>query len=76
MALRQASVSPSDVDLVEVDDTFAYKQLQHMDALGFDRSRLGTNRVNPSGGARTDVRKEKWCEGHCYQGSSPLSGWS
>jgi acetyl-CoA C-acetyltransferase len=51
MALRQASVSPSDVDLVEVDDTFAYKQLQHLDALGFDRSRLGTDRVNPSGGA-------------------------
>ncbi len=36
MAYRQAEIEPGDVDLAEVDDTFAYKQLQHLDALGLD----------------------------------------
>jgi acetyl-CoA C-acetyltransferase len=48
-AFAQAGVSPSDVDIAEVDDTFAYKQLQHLDALGL--SSLAPDRVNPSGGA-------------------------
>ena len=39
MAYRQAEVEPDDVDLAEVDDTFAYKQLQHLDALGLARAR-------------------------------------
>ena len=33
-AYAQAGVGPRDVDLAEVDDTFAYKQLQHLDAMG------------------------------------------
>ncbi len=49
MAYRQAEIEPGDVDLAEVDDTFAYKQLQHLDALGLDG--LGPSRVNRSGGA-------------------------
>ena len=49
MAFRQAGVTPRDVDLAEVDDTFAYKQLQHLDALGLGE--LDTSRVNTSGGA-------------------------
>ena len=49
MAYRQAEVEPADVDLAEVDDTFAYKQLQHLDALGLDG--LDPSRVNRSGGA-------------------------
>lgn len=49
MAFDQAGVGPLDVDLAEVDDTFAYKQLQHLDALGL--SGLGPDRVNRSGGA-------------------------
>jgi len=49
MAFDQAGVGPLDVDLAEVDDTFAYKQLQHLDALGM--SGLGPDRVNRSGGA-------------------------
>lgn len=49
MAYRQAEVGPRDVDLAEVDDTFAYKQLQHLDALGLET--LDHSRVNRSGGA-------------------------
>ena len=49
MAFRQAGIGPRDADLAEVDDTFAYKQLQHLDALGL--SGLNAARVNRSGGA-------------------------
>jgi len=49
MAYRQAEIEPGDVDMAEVDDTFAYKQLQHLDALGL--SGLDPSRVNRSGGA-------------------------
>lgn len=49
MAFGQAGIGPLDADLAEVDDTFAYKQLQHLDALGL--SGLNTARVNRSGGA-------------------------
>ncbi len=49
MAYAQAEVGPRDVDLAEVDDTFAYKQLQHLDALGLQD--LDADRVNRSGGA-------------------------
>jgi acetyl-CoA C-acetyltransferase len=49
MAYAQAEVGPRDVDLAEVDDTFAYKQLQHLDALGLQE--LDGDRVNRSGGA-------------------------
>ena len=48
-AFEQAGVTPAEVDIAEVDDTFAYKQLQHLDALGL--SSLAPDRVNPSGGA-------------------------
>jgi acetyl-CoA C-acetyltransferase len=48
-AYRRAGVGPGDVDLAEVDDRFAYKQLQHLDALGLDA--LDPDRVNRSGGA-------------------------
>ncbi len=49
MAFTRAGVGPRDADLAEVDDTFAYKQLQHLDALGLDA--LDPARVNRSGGA-------------------------
>jgi acetyl-CoA C-acetyltransferase len=48
-AYAQAGISPPDVTLAEVDDTFAYKQLQHLDALGL--AGLPPDRVNRSGGA-------------------------
>jgi len=49
MAYKQAGATPQDVELAEVDDTFAYKQLQHQDALGLGF--LDAARVNTSGGA-------------------------
>ena len=49
MAFTQAGVGPRDADLAEIDDTFAYKQLQHLDALGLGA--LDPRRVNRSGGA-------------------------
>jgi acetyl-CoA C-acetyltransferase len=49
MAYLRAGIDPQGVDLAEVDDTFAYKQLQHLDALGLGE--LETSRVNASGGA-------------------------
>jgi len=48
IAYRDAGATPEDVDLAEVDDTFAYKQLQHIDALGLSGRGIG---VNLSGGA-------------------------
>ncbi|HEX5936767.1 MAG TPA: acetyl-CoA acetyltransferase [Actinomycetota bacterium] len=48
-AYDRAGIDPSDVELAEVDDTFAYKQLQHLDALGL--AELDAARVNASGGA-------------------------
>jgi acetyl-CoA C-acetyltransferase len=48
-ACGRADRAPVDVDLVEVDDTFAYKQLQHLDALGLNG--FPGDRVNMSGGA-------------------------
>ncbi len=39
----------TDVELAEVDDTYAYKQLQHLDALGLEK--LPEDMVNRSGGA-------------------------
>ena len=48
-AFAQAHVGPSDIDTAEVDDTFAYKQLQHLDALGL--AELDPASVNRSGGA-------------------------
>ena len=48
-AYARAGTAPAGIDLAEVDDTFAYKQLQHVDALGLEA--LDPERVNPSGGA-------------------------
>jgi acetyl-CoA C-acetyltransferase len=48
-AFDRAGAAPGDVDLAEVDDRFAYKQLQHLDALGL--AELDPDRVNASGGA-------------------------
>jgi acetyl-CoA C-acetyltransferase len=48
-AFGRAGVSPANVDVAEIDDTYAYKQLQHLDALRL--SDLDADRVNRSGGA-------------------------
>jgi acetyl-CoA C-acetyltransferase len=48
-AYGRAKIDPSEVEVAEVDDTYAYKQLQHLDALGL--AGLDPDRVNPSGGA-------------------------
>jgi acetyl-CoA C-acetyltransferase len=48
-AYDRAGVEPSEIEVAEVDDTFAYKQLQHLDALGL--AGLDPQRINPSGGA-------------------------
>ena len=48
MAFEQAGVTRADVDLAEVDDTYAYKELQHLEALGLSGRELP---VNVSGGS-------------------------
>jgi acetyl-CoA C-acetyltransferase len=48
-AYDRAGIEPGDVEVAEVDDTFAYKQLQHLEALGL--AGLAEDRVNASGGA-------------------------
>ena len=54
-AFDRAGISPADVALAEVDDTFAFKQLQHLDSMG-----LGALAdVNRSGGALS--------EGHLHE---------
>jgi acetyl-CoA C-acetyltransferase len=49
-AYRQAGITgpEEEIDVAEVDDTFSYKQLQHLDALGL--AGLAPSRVNPTGG--------------------------
>jgi acetyl-CoA C-acetyltransferase len=49
MAYGDADITAEDVEYAEVDDTFAYKQLQHLDAIGLGS--LNPARVNISGGA-------------------------
>jgi acetyl-CoA C-acetyltransferase len=58
-AYERAGIRPDEVELAEVDDTFAYKQLQHLDALGL--ADLDADRVNRSGGALG--------EGHLREGN-------
>jgi acetyl-CoA C-acetyltransferase len=48
MAFAAAGSSGADVDVAEVDDTFTYKELQHLEALGISHEGAA---VNPSGGA-------------------------
>ena len=48
-AYDRAGIEAGDVQVAEVDDTFAYKQLQHLDALGL--AGLAEDSVNVSGGA-------------------------
>jgi acetyl-CoA C-acetyltransferase len=48
MAYGGTRRGPADVDVAEVDDTYSYKQLQHLEALGLSRNGPA---VNPSGGA-------------------------
>lgn len=45
-AYRQAGVTPAQIGVAEIDDTFSYKQLQHRAALGLPAGIP----VNPSGG--------------------------
>jgi acetyl-CoA C-acetyltransferase len=47
VAFERAGLEAGDIQVAEVDDTFAYKQLQHLEAMGLD----GLDRVNRSGGA-------------------------
>jgi acetyl-CoA C-acetyltransferase len=58
-AFGLAGIGPRDVDMAEVDDTFAYKQLQHLDAMGLQE--LAAERINPSGGALA--------EGYLHEGN-------
>jgi acetyl-CoA C-acetyltransferase len=58
-AYERAGVEPGDVGIAEVDDTYAYKQMQHLDALGLEK--LDAARVNVSGGALG--------EGHLREGN-------
>lgn len=46
MAYRQAAIEPPDIDLFEVDDTYAYKQLQHLLALGVGENPAQLRRSN------------------------------
>ncbi len=50
MAYGQAGVSPGQIDCAEVDDTYAYKQLQHLEALKL-AERGSDLAVNMTGGA-------------------------
>jgi acetyl-CoA C-acetyltransferase len=47
-ALAGVTDARAEIDVAEVDDTFSYKQLQHLDALGL---RHAPTMVNPSGGS-------------------------
>lgn len=62
-AFRMARLTPNDVDVAEVDDSYSYKELQHLEALGLAPkakahkllrdgvfTRDGDLPVNPSGG--------------------------
>ncbi|MFQ6089284.1 MAG: acetyl-CoA acetyltransferase, partial [Candidatus Methanofastidiosia archaeon] len=48
MAYKKAGISPREVDIAEIDDTFSYKELQHLEALKLEDEGLP---VNVSGGS-------------------------
>jgi acetyl-CoA C-acetyltransferase len=53
-ACSQAGLRPSlsEFDVIEVDDTYSYKLLQHIEAMdGAPESVIGDKRLNPSGGS-------------------------
>ena len=57
-AYRQAEISDpqEEIDLVEVDDVYAYRELQHVEALGLaigERPRAGCSRTASSTPAAT-----------------------
>ena len=55
MAYRQASVeNPRDISLFEVDDTYAYKELQHLIALGVYSDGAAAARSVEAGETRSD----------------------
>ena len=51
MAYRQAGIKDpaNEIDLFEVDDSYAYKELQHLIAVGIDSQTLITGRVSRDG---------------------------
>ena len=51
MAYRQAGIKDpaNEIDLFEVDDSYAYKEIQHLIALGIESQTLVTGRVNGDG---------------------------
>lgn len=55
MAFRQAAIEPRDIDLFEVDDTYAYKQLQHLRALGVEQTTVDQLRVTAANPAKPAV---------------------
>ena len=67
-AYERAGIGPGDVEVAEVDDTFAYKQLQHLEALG--PRDLDAARVNASGGALgegTSARERPGARPRCIE---------
>ena len=55
MALRQAGISNArEIDLFEVDDTYAYKEMQHLIALGLYREPKEAGEALESGETRPD----------------------
>ncbi|MHA2503518.1 MAG: thiolase C-terminal domain-containing protein [Candidatus Kariarchaeaceae archaeon] len=48
---QQSGLSPKDIDIFEVDSTYSYKELQHLDALGvYDKGEAGKALMNGSYG--------------------------
>jgi acetyl-CoA C-acetyltransferase len=56
-AAKEAKSTPGALDVLEVDDTYSYKLLQHLASMGYSRQRSisllkgGKPALNPSGGA-------------------------
>jgi acetyl-CoA C-acetyltransferase len=74
MAYRQAEVrNPAEeIDLLEVDDTYAYKELQHLEALGLGEATelagwLEEGELAPEGELPVNVSGGSLGQGHLFE---------
>lgn len=74
LAYRRAEISDpqEEIDLAEVDDTFAYRELQHLEALGLGNARelgrlLGDGELEPGGDLPVNVSGGSLGQGNLFE---------
>lgn len=75
MALKQAKINLKQIDFAEIDDTFSYKELQHLEAVGFGKnggvaSMLAEGYFNVDGEVPVNISGGSIGCGYLYDASS------